>query len=44
MLIPAGLLIGGLGYWLVLDHLRAINFNEIAWPLIALPIGKIIRR
>lgn len=38
-LIPSGLLLGGFGYWLVLDHLRAISFTEKAWPLIALPIA-----
>ncbi|RIX52972.1 spore gernimation protein [Paenibacillus nanensis] len=39
MLIPAGLALGAFGYWLVLDHLRAISFTEKEWPLISLPIA-----
>jgi spore germination protein KB len=32
-------LMGGLGYWVVADHMRAIDFVEKWWPPIALPLA-----
>ncbi|PZD97458.1 spore gernimation protein [Paenibacillus sambharensis] len=39
MIIPVSLLLGGFGYWLVDDHLRAMSFTDNYWPLICMPIA-----
>lgn len=39
MIIPVGLLVSGLGYWVVLDHTRAMDLLEKTWVMIALPIA-----
>ena len=38
MLIPVGLALGGLAYWGVEDHMRAIDLLNV-WPYLALPIA-----
>ncbi|MFB9328514.1 GerAB/ArcD/ProY family transporter [Paenibacillus aurantiacus] len=37
LLIPTALLLGGTGYWVVADHLRAMIFTVDYWPLFAVP-------
>jgi spore germination protein KB len=39
MIIPVGLLLNGFGYWVVLDHNRAMDLLENTWYIIALPIA-----
>ena len=38
-LIPVSLLLGGFGYWVVLDHTRAMDYLSQYWPPIALSIA-----
>ncbi len=38
-LIPVSLIFGSLGYWLVLDHVRAMTAITYYWPPLALPIA-----
>jgi len=38
-LIPVSLLLGGFGYWVVLDHTRAMDLLTQYWPPIALSIA-----
>lgn len=38
-LIPVSLLLGGFGYWVVLDHIRAMDLLSQYWPPIALTIS-----
>jgi len=39
MIIPVGIIINGFGYWVVLNHIRAMDFLENYWYLIANPIA-----
>lgn len=39
MIIPVGVILSGLGYWVVLDHTRAMDLLEHTWVMIALPIA-----
>ncbi|MFC4101813.1 GerAB/ArcD/ProY family transporter [Paenibacillus xanthanilyticus] len=39
MLIPMALLLGGAGYWIVADHMRAMVFTADYWPLFAIPVA-----
>jgi len=39
MLIPTGLALGGSGYWVVADHMRAHTLLHDYWPWLALPIA-----
>ncbi|RXT06944.1 GerAB/ArcD/ProY family transporter [Ammoniphilus sp. CFH 90114] len=39
MIIPVGIVLSGLGYWVVLDHNRAMDLLENTWVAIALPIA-----
>lgn len=42
MLIPTALLLGGSGYWIVSDHLRAMIFTADYWPLFSVPVAIVI--
>ncbi|TYP79555.1 GerAB/ArcD/ProY family transporter [Paenibacillus methanolicus] len=39
LLLPTALLLGGTGYWIVADHLRAMIFTADYWPLFAVPVA-----
>lgn len=39
MILPMCLILGAFGYWIVDDHFWAIEYLEIYWPRIALPIA-----
>jgi spore germination protein KB len=39
MILPVCILLGGFGYWLVLDHIRAMEFTEKYWPMMAMPFA-----
>jgi hypothetical protein len=39
MIIPASIILGVFGYWVIQDHFRAMEFLEDYWPRIALPIA-----
>ncbi|MBB3113567.1 spore germination protein KB [Paenibacillus phyllosphaerae] len=38
MLLPTGAILGAFAYWIVADHMRAMEFTAHQWPLISLPI------
>lgn len=38
LFIPIALILGGFGYWIVEDHMRAMELLQHYWPLIAVPI------
>lgn len=38
MFIPAALVLGGVSYYIVDNHFRAVRFLEKIWPYVALPI------
>lgn len=35
MILPSAAVLGGLSYWYVSNHIRAINFTSDLWPIIA---------
>ncbi len=39
MIFPVSLVLSGFAYYIVSDHMRALNFLEINWLTLALPIG-----
>lgn len=39
LIIPVALLLGGISYWFIYDHARAIQFIENEWVVIALSIA-----
>jgi spore germination protein (amino acid permease) len=39
VIIPVALLLNGFGYWLVVDHNRAMEFVENSWVIVSLSIG-----
>ncbi|ARU59903.1 spore gernimation protein [Tumebacillus avium] len=38
-ILPVALILGAFGYWVVLDHNRAMTLLDDYWPMVALPIG-----
>ncbi|MDF2723615.1 MAG: spore germination protein, partial [Paenibacillus sp.] len=39
MIVPACILLGCFGYWVIKDHFHALHYLEHQWPYIALPIA-----
>jgi spore germination protein KB len=37
MIIPVGLILNGLAYWVILDHIRAMRYLEGPWVAISVP-------
>ncbi|MBU9714835.1 hypothetical protein [Evansella tamaricis] len=39
LIFPVSLLLGAFGYWVVEDHIRAMDLLTYYWPIMANPIG-----
>ncbi len=39
VIIPVSMIVSAFGYWVVLDHQRAINYLETSWVTISMAIG-----